>query len=79
MTERDGPDDGRPATFRDTLAVAAFRRLWAGQLLSILGDQGGRNREIRLSFSYVTPAQIEEGIARLARFVRDTVGASAAA
>ena len=42
MTERDGPDDGRPATFTDTLAVAAFRRLWAGQLLSILGDQVAR-------------------------------------
>jgi MFS family permease len=42
MTERDGPDGGRPATFRDTLAVAAFRRLWAGQLLSILGDQVAR-------------------------------------
>jgi (S)-3,5-dihydroxyphenylglycine transaminase len=40
---------------------------------SILGDQGGRNREIRLSFSYVTPAQIEDGVARLARFVHDTV------
>ncbi|MBV8199700.1 MAG: aminotransferase class I/II-fold pyridoxal phosphate-dependent enzyme [Acidobacteria bacterium] len=30
----------------------------------------GRERQIRLSFSYVTPPQIEEGIARLARFVR---------
>jgi (S)-3,5-dihydroxyphenylglycine transaminase len=39
---------------------------------SIRGEEGGRRREIRLSFSYVTPAQIEEGIARLARFVRDT-------
>jgi MFS family permease len=42
MTERDGPDDGHPATFRDTLAVAAFRRLWLGQLLSVLGDQVAR-------------------------------------
>ena len=42
MTERDGPDDGRPASFSDALAVAAFRRLWAGQLLSILGDQVAR-------------------------------------
>ena len=40
---------------------------------SLLGEKGGRNREIRLSFSYVNPAEIEEGIARLARFVRDTV------
>jgi MFS family permease len=36
------PDDDRPATFSDTLAVAPFRRLWAGQLLSILGDQIAR-------------------------------------
>lgn len=31
----------------------------------------GRERQIRLSFSYVTPDEIEEGIARLARFVHD--------
>src|SRR5260370_40941854 len=30
----------------------------------------GRERQIRLSFSYVSPEQIEEGVARLARFVR---------
>lgn len=43
MTRRDnGPDDERPATFRATLAVAPFRRLWTGQLLSILGDQVAR-------------------------------------
>ncbi len=42
MTRRDGPDGERPATFRDTLAVAPFRRLWTGQLLSILGDQVAR-------------------------------------
>jgi predicted MFS family arabinose efflux permease len=46
MTEseegRDGPDDDRPASFREALAVAPFRRLWAGQLLSILGDQVAR-------------------------------------
>jgi (S)-3,5-dihydroxyphenylglycine transaminase len=29
----------------------------------------GRERQVRLSFSYVTPEQIEEGIARFARFV----------
>ena len=33
----------------------------------------GRERQIRLSFSYVTPEQIEEGIGRLARFVRARV------
>ncbi|NMO92354.1 MFS transporter [Actinomycetospora sp. TBRC 11914] len=47
MTRRNrgsqgGPDDDRPATFADTLAVAPFRRLWTGQLLSILGDQVAR-------------------------------------
>ena len=42
MTTSDRPDDDRPATFRDTLAVAPFRRLWTGQLLSILGDQVAR-------------------------------------
>lgn len=31
----------------------------------------GREREVRLSFSYVTPEQIEEGIGRFARFVRE--------
>ncbi|MCD2195898.1 MFS transporter [Actinomycetospora endophytica] len=40
--EEQGPDDERPASFRDALAVAPFRRLWAGQLLSILGDQVAR-------------------------------------
>lgn len=33
----------------------------------------GRERQVRLSFSYVTEAQIEEGIGRFARFVRDRV------
>jgi (S)-3,5-dihydroxyphenylglycine transaminase len=33
----------------------------------------GRERQIRLSFSYVTPEQIEEGIGRLARFVQARV------
>jgi (S)-3,5-dihydroxyphenylglycine transaminase len=30
----------------------------------------GRERQVRLSFSYVTPEQIEDGVARFARFVR---------
>jgi (S)-3,5-dihydroxyphenylglycine transaminase len=34
----------------------------------------GRERQIRLSFSYVTEEQIEEGIARLAGFVRGRAG-----
>lgn len=46
MTGGDGPGDSdgdeRPASFRDALAVAPFRRLWTGQLLSVLGDQVAR-------------------------------------
>ncbi|MFC5064679.1 MFS transporter [Actinomycetospora atypica] len=34
--------DGDGATFTDALAVPAFRRLWVGQLLSVLGDQVAR-------------------------------------
>lgn len=42
MTAGDQRADDRPATFRDAFAVPAFRWLWAGQLLSILGDQVAR-------------------------------------
>jgi len=42
-------------------------------------EQGGRENEIRLSFSYVSPARIDEGISRLARFVRDRVESSRSA
>lgn len=35
-------EDDAPASFRDAFSVAGFRRLWAGQLLSILGDQVAR-------------------------------------
>lgn len=35
---------------------------------------GGRDRQIRLSFSYVTPEEIHEGVAHLARFVRGRMG-----
>ncbi len=35
----------------------------------------GRERQVRLAFSYVAGEQIEEGVARLARFVRDRVAA----
>ncbi|MDP9122403.1 MAG: PLP-dependent aminotransferase family protein [Acidobacteriota bacterium] len=38
----------------------------------------GRERQVRLAFSYVTPAQIEEGVRRFARFVRDRAGEVAA-
>lgn len=33
----------------------------------------GRDQQVRLSFSYVTPEQIERGIGQLAQFVRDTL------
>jgi (S)-3,5-dihydroxyphenylglycine transaminase len=36
----------------------------------------GRERQVRLSFSYVTPEQIEEGVARFARFVRQRLAAA---
>jgi (S)-3,5-dihydroxyphenylglycine transaminase len=39
--------------------------------MSFFSLSGGRERQVRLSFSYVTEAQIEDGIARFARFVRD--------
>jgi (S)-3,5-dihydroxyphenylglycine transaminase len=35
----------------------------------------GREHQVRLAFSYVTGEQIAEGIARLARFVRDRIAA----
>jgi len=38
----------------------------------------GRERQVRLSFSYVSPEQIDIGISRLARFVRDQTAASPA-
>ena len=37
----------------------------------------GREHQVRLAFSYVTGEQISEGVARLARFVRDRVEAAA--
>jgi (S)-3,5-dihydroxyphenylglycine transaminase len=33
--------------------------------------EGGGTHQIRLSFSVLTPARIEEGLARLAALVRD--------
>lgn len=43
--------------------------------MSYFSLSGGRERQVRLSFSYVTDEQIEEGIARFARFVRDRTAA----
>jgi (S)-3,5-dihydroxyphenylglycine transaminase len=45
---------------------------------AVLPGRGGREREIRLSFSYVSEARIDEGIARLARFVRERLARPAA-
>jgi (S)-3,5-dihydroxyphenylglycine transaminase len=39
--------------------------------MSFFALSPGRESQVRLSFSYVTEAQIEEGIARFARFVLD--------
>ncbi|HYU35950.1 MAG TPA: aminotransferase class I/II-fold pyridoxal phosphate-dependent enzyme, partial [Thermoanaerobaculia bacterium] len=44
--------------------------------MSFFALSAGRERQVRLSFSYVTEAQIEEGIERLARFVRDRLAAA---
>lgn len=41
--------------------------------MSFFALTSGRERQVRLSFSYVTEAQIEEGIGRFARFVHDRI------
>lgn len=51
------------------LSAREYGVLWTPMSFFYTGD-GGRN-EIRLSCSAVTPAQIEEGVRRLARLVRD--------
>jgi (S)-3,5-dihydroxyphenylglycine transaminase len=45
--------------------------------MSFFALSAGRERQVRLSFSYVSEAQIEEGIARFARFVRDRLTTAA--
>jgi DNA-binding transcriptional MocR family regulator len=47
--------------------------------MSFFALQGGREHQIRLSFSYVDVEKIERGIAGLRRFVHDTVAARTAA
>jgi len=42
--------------------------------MSLFSLAGGREAQIRLSFSYVTPEEIDEGVERLGRFVRDHCG-----
>lgn len=44
--------------------------------MSFFALSPGRERQVRLSFSYVTEEQIEEGIGRFARFVRDRLAAT---
>lgn len=46
--------------------------------MSFFSLAGGREREVRLSFSYVTPEQIAEGIRRFSRFVTERVQLAAA-
>jgi DNA-binding transcriptional MocR family regulator len=41
--------------------------------VSFFSLTAGRERQVRLSFSYVTEAQIEPGVGRFSRFVRDRV------
>jgi (S)-3,5-dihydroxyphenylglycine transaminase len=41
--------------------------------MSFFALAGGRERQVRLSFSYVSPRQIEAGVERLARFVAERV------
>jgi (S)-3,5-dihydroxyphenylglycine transaminase len=47
--------------------------------MSFFSLAGGREREVRLSFSYVTPEQIEEGIRRFAAFVKGRLALAGAA
>jgi (S)-3,5-dihydroxyphenylglycine transaminase len=47
--------------------------------MSFFALAGGREREVRLSFSYVTPEQIEEGIRRFAAFVKGRMALAGAA
>ncbi len=45
--------------------------------MSFFALSRGRENQVRLSFSYVTEAQIEEGIGRFARFVHNRLAATA--
>ena len=63
----DFTDDDLTACARDYGVIVCPMRFFA--------LTPGRERQVRLSFSYVTEEQIAEGIARLARFVRDRIGA----
>jgi (S)-3,5-dihydroxyphenylglycine transaminase len=47
--------------------------------MSFFALSPGRERQVRLSFSYVTEEQIEEGISRFARFVGDRLAGRSAA
>ena len=59
----DFTDDDLTVCARDYGAIVCPMRFFA--------LTPGRERQVRLSFSYVTEEQIDEGIGRFARFVRD--------
>jgi (S)-3,5-dihydroxyphenylglycine transaminase len=61
----DFTDDDLTACARDYGVIVCPMRFFA--------LTPGRERQVRLSFSYVTEEQIAEGIARLARFVGDRI------
>lgn len=59
-----------PFEFDDECLQACAREGVIVCPMSFFALSPGRERQVRLSFSYVTEAQIEEGIERFARFVR---------
>ncbi len=63
-----------PFEFTDDCLVACARDYGVVVCpMSFFSLTPGRERQVRLAFSYVTGEQIAEGIARFARFVRDRV------
>lgn len=57
-----------------SLSARKYNVLWSP--MSYFYEDSRSSREIRLSFSYVTPEQIDFGIAALARMVRDRIAQS---
>jgi (S)-3,5-dihydroxyphenylglycine transaminase len=63
-----------PFEFTDDCLVACARDYGVVVCpMSFFSLTPGRERQVRLAFSYVTGEQIEDGVARLARFVGDRV------
>lgn len=56
------------------LSAQRYGVLWTPMANFMLG--GMQSRELRLSCSYLTREQIDEGVCRLARFIEDTNGAA---